>query len=163
MLDTTFNPSLTNTVYNLALQPDGKVIVAGIGPVLRLRSDGTIDTSFVSGGPPSAAASFSGVRSLALSRTGEIYIGGNFSHYDGFARPSFARVHGDPPILGPLLTPGGLSMSMHTDPGRTYYFETTPVNPIGWTVLQTIPGGGGEEIFTDPNPAGPRLYRIRVE
>jgi large repetitive protein len=163
MLDTTFNPSLTNSVYDLALQPDGKVIVAGVGPLLRLRSNGTIDTSFVSGGPPSAAAFFSGVRSLALTRTGEIYIGGNFTHYDGFARPSFARVHGDPPILGPLITASGLRMSMHTDPGRTYYFESTPVNPVGWAVLQTIPGSGGEETFTDPNPAGPRLYRIRVE
>ena len=163
MLDTTFNPSLTNSVYDLVLQPDGKVIVAGSGPLLRLGSNGTFDASFVSGGPPSAAAFFSGVRSLALTRTGEIYIGGNFTHYDGFARPSFARVHGDPPILGPLITPGGLRMSMHTDPGRIYYFETTPASPINWTVLQTISGSGSEESFTDPNLVSPRLYRIRVE
>ena len=162
-LDPTFSHGLSNTVYDLVIQPDGKVIVGGDGPLLRLHRDGSFDSSFVSGGPPAASAFFSGIVSLALAPSGEIYIGGNFSHYDGFSRPSFARVHGDPRIFDFLLIEGGLRMSMYTDPGRTYHLEASPAGVINWTVLQTVAGNAGEQTFTDADPAGPRLYRIRVE
>src|SRR5688572_22360077 len=78
--------------------------------------------------------------SLALAATGGIYIGGSFTNYDGFARPGFARVHGDPRIAGFLLGQDGLRMSMYTDPARTYYLETGPLNIVNWTVVQTAVG-----------------------
>ena len=48
--DSNFNPDVTvsGTIYSIALQPDGKILVGGgfSGHIARLNTDGTLDTSF---------------------------------------------------------------------------------------------------------------------
>ncbi|WP_198973221.1 delta-60 repeat domain-containing protein, partial [Xylophilus sp. ASV27] len=54
-LDTGFNPGANSTVYSLAVQPDGKVLVGGAfnqlggqrrNGLARLNADGSLDTGF---------------------------------------------------------------------------------------------------------------------
>ncbi len=92
-LDTTFNTNGegTNTgfslVYNLGLQADGKIVIAGQfssyngttqNSVARLNSDGTLDTTFTSG---FAASEY--VESVAVQPDGKVLIGGFFEQYGG--------------------------------------------------------------------------------
>ena len=94
-LDTSFNPGGTGTsneVYGLAVQPDGKILVAGnfttyngnaAAPdmVLRLLPDGTLDPSFNAGGT-GAGGDF---RAMVLQPDGKVLLGGNPSVYNGTA------------------------------------------------------------------------------
>lgn len=102
-LDNSFNPGLgfqvgsTNgTVKEMLLQPDGRVIVAGtfnsfngtsVTNVVRLNSDGTLDTGFNTG------TGFNGIiEGLALQADGKILVSGWFTTYNGTARPGVARL-----------------------------------------------------------------------
>jgi uncharacterized delta-60 repeat protein len=99
-VDTDFDPNIDSnpgSVFEIALQPDGKILVGGsfftIGGVTRnniarLNSDGTLDTSF----NPNANAS---VSSIALQPDGKIIIGGVFTTIGGVARSRIARLNSD--------------------------------------------------------------------
>jgi uncharacterized delta-60 repeat protein len=109
-LDTTFNPGGTGPANGagsssagpLALQPDGKIIVAGrftsyngdfaaSDQLLRVNTNGTLDTSFNYGG---AGANLD-PSSVALQSDGRIVVGGDFAAYNGVSRNRIARVTGD--------------------------------------------------------------------
>lgn len=91
-IDPTFNTGsgFNGTVNTVVLQPDGKVLVGGsftqyngvtANKIVRLNSDGSIDSSFNIGG-----TGFNGtnVSAIALNNAGgRIYIGGNFTSYNG--------------------------------------------------------------------------------
>ncbi len=92
-LDTSFNLSggsgFTGTFIRATLaQPDGKILVGGgfttyngaTTPtgIIRLNSDGTVDTSFSAG-----TGITSSVHSFALQSDGQILIGGQFTSYSG--------------------------------------------------------------------------------
>lgn len=77
-LESGFAPDVAGDIYTLALQPDGKVLVAGdfsrIGSRLgggnaRLNANGTVDTGFSSGLPETT-------NSIAVQPDGKILIGG---------------------------------------------------------------------------------------
>jgi uncharacterized delta-60 repeat protein len=96
-LDTGFNPNADSTVYSLAVQADGKVLIGGgfttVGGVARnyvarLNADGSLDTSF----NPNAS---SPVYSLAVQADGKVLIGGNFFSVGGVARNRIARLNAD--------------------------------------------------------------------
>ncbi len=119
-LDNTFNLSVGSngtwnaTVYGIAVQPDGKVIIVGnfafdansvFGPntalagVARLNQDGSLDTTFNA----SAGSQFTGgfrpdgiVNAVAFQSDGKIIIGGNFVNVGGnVARFGLARLNSD--------------------------------------------------------------------
>ncbi|MCL4785239.1 MAG: hypothetical protein KJ070_00390 [Verrucomicrobia bacterium] len=114
VLDTSFNgpTNISYRAYGLALQPDGKVLVCGSfdnvdgfnpGCLMRLNSDGSRDTSFRSGtGAPGL-----GVRKVLLQSDNRIWVGGEFSGYDGLSRNRFARANPD----------GTLDASVTASPG----------------------------------------------
>ncbi|MBS1796885.1 MAG: VCBS repeat-containing protein [Acidobacteria bacterium] len=97
-LDTSFNPpgGANNNVLNIALQPDGKVILSGDftgvngslsqNHVGRLNADGSLDTSFVQ-----SASINSSVSALKLQPDGKILIGGGFNLIGGTTRLGLAR------------------------------------------------------------------------
>lgn len=102
-LDPGFEPSgasFDNSVRNLAVQTDGKVITGGYfgsydgvarTGIARLNADGTLDTAF---GPVSSG--FNGlVTCVALAPDGDILVGGTFTAYDGTTRDRLARLNGD--------------------------------------------------------------------
>ena len=94
--DTTFNygyGGFDDSVYTIALQPDGKILVGGgftryydiagtntMNYVCRLNSDGSFDTTF-NPGAGGAAGTDGVVYSIALDKYNRPVVGGNFSRY----------------------------------------------------------------------------------
>ncbi len=94
----TFN--IDAAVNSMALQPDGKIIVAGsfdkIGgqtrfSVVRLDADGSFDPTLTI---PFPARIFGGIL-VAVQSDGKILLSGNFSSIGGQTRNGFARVNAD--------------------------------------------------------------------
>jgi uncharacterized delta-60 repeat protein len=96
-LDPAFNPGVNDTVWCMAAQADGKVIIGGwfstVGGTTRnnfarLNEDGTVDTAFNPGVS-------SDVYCTAVQADAKIVIGGWFSTVSGTARKCFARLNAD--------------------------------------------------------------------
>jgi uncharacterized delta-60 repeat protein len=101
--DPTFNAGglgANATVYALAVQPDGRIIIGGdfttyngvtnFNHIARLNVDGSVDTAF----NPGAGASGS-VRAIAVQLDGKIVIGGLFTNVNGVAFNRIARLNAD--------------------------------------------------------------------
>lgn len=100
--DATFN--VGGTGLNLPptcslVQPDGKIVVGGtftsyngttMNRLVRLNSDGTIDSSFNIG-----TGTNNGVESLLLLADGKILVGGSFTTYNGATVNRFMRLNTD--------------------------------------------------------------------
>jgi uncharacterized delta-60 repeat protein len=100
-LDTSFDPGAgpNNPILSVAIQPDGKIIVAGTfidyggisrSRVARLNSNGTLDTSF----NPGTGANNS-VYSVIPQPDGKIIIGGSFTSYNGVTVNRIVRLNND--------------------------------------------------------------------
>jgi trimeric autotransporter adhesin len=101
VLDTSFNPgsgASGGTVYTLAIQNDGKVLIGGYftafngvarNYIARLNTNGVLDTTF----NPGSGASGGGVLSIAVQTDGKIVIGGYFTAYNGTNRSGVARLN----------------------------------------------------------------------
>src|SRR5690554_437044 len=100
-LDTSFNigTGFNENVISVTLQPDGKILVGGHfttfngttqNRLVRLNSDGTLDTSFNTG------TGFSyGVTSITLQPDGKILVGGNFTAFNGTTQNRVIRLNSD--------------------------------------------------------------------
>jgi uncharacterized delta-60 repeat protein len=95
-VDTAFvAPGITaGTIFSVALQPDGKVIVGGdfsVGNqrvnVARLNTDGSLDAGFNPGTGANAT-----VYAVALQSDGHIVLGGDFTMVNGMSRNRLARL-----------------------------------------------------------------------
>jgi uncharacterized delta-60 repeat protein len=84
-------------VYNIIVQPDGKILIAGeftkydgmpSNYIARLNSDGTIDSEFTS-------LSEMSVGVMAVQADGKIIIGGYFRSYGGITVNNIARLNPD--------------------------------------------------------------------
>ncbi len=109
----------SGSVTAIALQPDGKIIVAGVfasyngisrNRIARLNSDGTLDESF---NPETGV--YGAVQAIWLQSDGKMVVGGSFSYYNGVARNGIARLHTD----------GSLDTSFN--PGQGFNYEVTSV------------------------------------
>ena len=102
-IDPTFYESILNgvesSIETLSLQSDGKAIIGGMfttfndtaqGHIARINTDGSLDTTFVTGSGAS-----SNVYVTAIQSDGKILIGGFFSNYNGVSRPGIARLNTD--------------------------------------------------------------------
>jgi uncharacterized delta-60 repeat protein len=101
-LDGSFDPGagvtgINSSVFALALQGDGRVILGGVfssvggvarGGVARLLADGALDSSF----DPGTGAN-GDVVALAVQADGRVLLGGNFTSIDGSARNRLARLN----------------------------------------------------------------------
>ena len=124
--DSTFKATGAQSVHDMALQPDGRVVIVGTFPevggvsrncIARLNADGTLDASFDPGtgtniGPGGGGGS--GIQSVAIQHDGKLLVGGTFDIYNGTTRNGVARVNGDgsldtsfDPGAGPGTTFGG--------------------------------------------------------
>lgn len=105
--DGSFDPSFLSStgangaVYDIVVQPDGKVLVGGwfylyqnesIRGIVRLNMDGTIDPTFNPGGE---GALQYGVDVILLQPDGKLLIGGGFTSYNGAPRSGLARLNSD--------------------------------------------------------------------
>lgn len=104
-LDTSFNPGAgaNGTVYSVALQSNGKVIVGGdftsyndtaISRLVRVNTDGSLDNTFNIG-----AGANSIILCITLQPDNKILIGGAFYSYNGSPKDGLARLNNET-ILG---------------------------------------------------------------
>jgi uncharacterized delta-60 repeat protein len=145
-LDTSFDPGANATVYALAVQPDGRILVGGTFTTLggggtgtatrrcigRLRTDGALDTSF----DPGAG---SAVYALVVQPDGKLLVGGGFATLGGGGVGTTLRNY-----LGRLYADG--SPDADFNPGANLSVYTLAVQPddkvlVGGTF--TMLGGGG--------------------
>src|SRR5437016_2607693 len=100
-LDTSFDPGLGatigGTVYAIATQSDGKIILGGsfiaydgvrCNGLVRVNIDGSLDTSFTPATELNAV-----VYALAIQSDGKIILGGFFKTYGGVSRSNIARIN----------------------------------------------------------------------
>jgi len=126
-LDTSFHSpvSCNSWVRDMRVQPDGKIVVAGdfgnydslpIGRIVRLHSNGQIDTSFRTGlyfDEP--------IYGLALQPDGKIICGGLFTEYDGTTCNRLARLNSN----------GTLDTTFNTQTGATASVGRVILQPDG--------------------------------
>ncbi len=115
-LDTTFNPGglgVNGTVNAIAVQPDGKILIGGqfthyngdgaaSDGIVRLNSNGTLDTTFNYGGAGADLTVFA----MAVQADGKVIIGGSFLSYNGGAAIRIARLNTNG-TLDATFNPGG--------------------------------------------------------
>jgi uncharacterized delta-60 repeat protein len=73
----------------IALQPDGKILLGAARAIVRLNPDGAPDPTFTAG------ATNAGVSSIAVQTDGKIVIGGFFTTIGGVSRRGVARLNAD--------------------------------------------------------------------
>ena len=145
-LDTTFNPGANGSVYALAVQPDGRILVGGLFSTLggggdgtttrnhigRLNADGSLDTTFNPGANGAVYA-------LTVQADGKILVGGFFSTLGGGGTGTTTRNH-----LGRLDADGSLDMIFN--PGADDNVFAVAVQADGKILVGgffTMLGGGG--------------------
>jgi uncharacterized delta-60 repeat protein len=101
-LDNSFIPVLGAPgvfVNKIVVQPDGNILVGGgfasvngslIANVVRLKPDGNVDTTFRIGNGANGTVS-----SFLITPTGKIFVGGNFSGFNGVSRSSLVKLNFD--------------------------------------------------------------------
>ncbi len=109
-VDNTFNPGTgvtgnsgngTNGVYDVVVQPDGRVLLGGYfnayngtqSPgLVRVNTDGSLDTSFAVG---NGVARGNFAQTVALQPDGKVIVGGNFIRFGNAAAPGIVRLNAD--------------------------------------------------------------------
>jgi uncharacterized delta-60 repeat protein len=180
-LDRTFNPgsNIPGPVFGTALQPDGKVLVGGRidlpngvrqGSLVRLNSDGTLDSSFNTGEIQGTAdASGGSIEWVGVQPNGGILVSGQFVSIGGKPALNVARLFGA--AVQPLsltaprrLADGQFTFILTGQPGRSYVLQRSP-NLTLWVDLQTVVASDSPVTCTDPTTADARweFYRVRAE
>jgi|GEM_PF-1491709 len=122
-LDTTFTPGTGTTGSNslvdaIAVQGDGKILLGGAfaayngtlrNNLVRVNSDGTVDTTFTIGTGPNDR-----VYSVIVQSDGNIFIGGAFSSYNGTSKGHVARLTSAGAIDSTFTIGSGASSDVYT-------------------------------------------------
>lgn len=134
----------TKRVVDMARQPDGKIVVCGVfssfhgqacNGVVRLHTDGTLDTSFNVGTGPSDT-----VNVVLVQPDGKILLGGYFGTFNGASKRMLVRLNTDgsvdtgftPPAFGGAVGEGWRVESLAMLPGGkalvggSFYFSGSP-------------------------------------
>lgn len=135
--DLTFSPGSglgTNgpakTINAFALQPDGRIVIAGQfssydgtarNCIARLNADGSLDPTF----DPGSGAANGDIRDMVRQSDGKLVIAGGFTHYNGVSRPRFTRVNGD----------GSLDVDFSTGDGPDSFVLALALQPDGRILL----------------------------
>jgi uncharacterized delta-60 repeat protein len=99
LVDLTFNPSVENAVFAVAIQTDGAVLVGGLfsavngvtrSGIARLHADGSLDTGFNAG---VGGVFLSTVTCIAVQQDGKVILGGSFTTVNGVSRIGIARLN----------------------------------------------------------------------
>ncbi|MBP4137235.1 T9SS type A sorting domain-containing protein [Flavobacterium geliluteum] len=100
-IDITFNSGsgFNNTVNDITVQPDGKIIVVGNfttyngiskNRIVRLNTDGTVDSTFNAGTGASGI-----VYTVAVQTDGKIIVAGQFFSFNGISKNKIVRLNAD--------------------------------------------------------------------
>lgn len=130
-IDEDFNlgTGFNNMVYSTTLQSDGKILVGGSfsyynrvarNGIVRLRTDGSLDTTF------NPEKGFNdAVRAIVVQQDGKIIVGGDFTAFNGVERNRIARLNSD----------GSLDMSFSNDLGFNNSVYAIEIYPNGKIVV----------------------------
>ncbi|MEZ4791149.1 MAG: T9SS type A sorting domain-containing protein [Flavobacteriales bacterium] len=151
-LDPTFNPGTgpISSVYDMALLPDGKILIAGDftfyagtarNRIARLNADGTVDATFNPGSGANGT-----VFAMAVQADGRILIAGSFTSYNGFPRNRIVRLNAN----------GSIDLSFAPGSGANNTLLSVAVQPDDRILI------GGD--FTSYNGAGRnRILRLNSD
>ncbi|MEO6002622.1 MAG: putative Ig domain-containing protein [Opitutus sp.] len=149
-----FDPNINGNVYAVAVQPDGKILVAGSFTSAQPNGGSTVALSNIarllpSGRLDSFTSSVNGqINAMALQADGKIVIGGKFTAVSGTVRNRAARLNAD----------GSLDATF--DPnvggGLTPEVSAVAVQPDGKVLI------GGGFITAQPNGTGTVATRNRI-
>lgn len=150
--DTSFNSGsgFSGTVYSIALQSDGKILVGGLFTsynglteknIIRLNPDGTKDTSFITGSGFNLT-----VTNIQVQLDGKILVGGDFNTYDGVSGKQIVR----------LNTNGSKDISFSTGNGFDNAVHEIKLQPDGKILV-----GGDFFIFNGETKRG--LVRLNSD
>jgi uncharacterized delta-60 repeat protein len=98
--DTSFVGTMDSAVRDIAIQPDGKIVIGGSfskvdginrAGIARLSSTGLLDATF----NPGTGTGTETVKTLSLDPDGRVLIGGTFSAYNDTSRNKVARLNAD--------------------------------------------------------------------
>jgi uncharacterized delta-60 repeat protein len=90
-----------NSVLPITVQPDGKILVSGhftawngttVGRIVRLNSDGTLDTTFTTN---TGTGTNNIIRSIAVQSDGKILVSGQFTSWNGTNVGYIVRLNSD--------------------------------------------------------------------
>lgn len=151
--DQTFNTSLgatTGIIYNIFPQTDGKIILVGsftkyngvtVNRIARILTDGTLDSSFVTG----IGFNFNSTNVFVLA-DGKILVTGNFTSFNGIRSNKIARLNSD----------GSIDTSFNIGTGFNHDVNALLVQPDGKIVLS------GKFTDYNGNPAN-RIIRLNAD
>ena len=158
-LDTGFNPASIEEydgegeVAILALQPDGKIIIAGYftkvggqprNRIARLNPNGSLDDSFFSAGPERDSSSNPFISGLAIQPDGRIFVSGLFNSFDGSPHIyNIARLNPN----------GSLDMAFDSQAGPNEYFYGMALQADGNILI----GGHFTSVHNEPRQYIARL------
>lgn len=96
-LDTAFNPNADSTVFSIALQSDGKILIAGTFFNVGGQSRRYLARLDPTTGAPDAFNPIieNSLRTIAVQPNGKILIGGSFNDINGVSRQGVARLNTD--------------------------------------------------------------------
>jgi uncharacterized delta-60 repeat protein len=163
-------------VIAVALQPDGKVLIAGgfstvhgavRGRIARLYADGTTDFAFMNG----LAGADDWIDAIALQSDGRIIIGGSFTTVNGVSRSRIARLNPD----GSLDTSfqdslvgansGVYSIALQPDEKVLIAGDFTTVNGVRRNHIARLNSDGSldEEFQNDLSGADGSIYSVAIQ
>ena len=179
-LDNTFNPGLgtTGAVWAVAIQPDGKILVAGEFTsfdtqtrrhIARLNADGSLDSTF----DPGPAGPNDNIYALALGSNGAtnppIFIGGAFTSAGGLLRGGIARLNWDGTLdssFAPLLGANGVVRALAVQPDGKVLLggEFTRVDNLAFSRLARLNANGRVDTSFQPGSgADDTVFNITLQ
>ncbi len=172
-LDLSFHPGSGSDgwVFDLALQPDGRILAGGWfnsydgtsrGGVVRVLSNGALDTTFDPGG----GADF-GLGTLLLEPDGKVVVGGSFYNFAGVSQWRLARTLADGTrdasfLPGDTSTYGSVGALFRQADGRILVGQEINSSGSGVTsgFLRVTSTGARDGSFSVPGLSDAKLTRI---
>ncbi len=113
--DTSFviGTGFNGDIYSIGIQTDGKIVIGGgfgiyngtsANNIIRLNSDGSIDTSFVIG-----SGMVGQVTSVAIQTDGKLLVGGQFDSYNGTSANKIIQLNSDGSVDTSFVSGTGFS------------------------------------------------------
>ena len=136
-------------VRAITLQPDGKILIGGVFNsyngifrynIARLNADGSLDTTF----NPATGPSYGVIRAITLQPDGKIFIGGDFTSYNGTSRNNIARLNPD----------GSLDATFNPSTAINDRIALLALQPNGKVLIVGNSESGGRTFFSCLNADG---------